>query len=153
MPTGDYAAGVEPAGFDPVVAATPRTFDTPAAVRFDASGRVIVQDASGILTECHPVDQRMAFGLIMPQGAIASAPEIGHRLKDITNPRAPDTQTRVESAVRNAVPVAELLANGDVAIDQITHRQRAGGGLVVFVYYHNLRVQSEKQRVITYPAQ
>jgi len=151
MALGDYPCGTGPCGYDPIVTGTPRTFTTPAAIRYDGASRSFVQDSAGLLTACHPVDRLMAIGLLVKRGSLASSPTTGHTLHEITDLGSPNLAREVSDRLTQAQPVARVLAAGDARIDSIEHEIRPHGGIAVAVHYTNLRATQDRARTIRYP--
>lgn len=119
------------------------------AARYDGRRRDFLTDANGVVKYVHPVDQEMMIGLCTKQGSMKSTPEIGTTLHEIVYLGLPNLQAEVEQRVRDANPIARLLAGGDVAIDLIEHATTNTGGLLVVVTYRNLRLDRNRVQRIT----
>ena len=152
MATGDYGAGIGPAGADPVTLATPRAVKLRVTARWDGFAKAFIQDSDGRLTEGHWVDLGMAIGLLFKQGSIASAKEVGSTLHLIDDLTSPNLARAIEDRVRKANPVARLLSDGHAVIESISHELRQHGGIIVAVNYRNLRLKDGRLHTIPYPS-
>lgn len=145
MPLGYYPLGSTPLGGGaPVDSAAPRRASYPAATQFDGATRDFLTDANGRYLPTTPTAQKVALALMVELGSLAHAPDVGHTLRSIRNPKAPDTQTRVEDAVRRAL--AQPLADGEIKIDTITYEAPTGSALLVEVAYFDLTVPTTDPR-------
>lgn len=114
--------------------------EPPLSPKYDGRSRdFLVDSATGKLQGVHPVDHKMVMGICTRKGSWKSSPEVGQELHEIQYVGGSSAQTEIERCIRSAVPVAELLANGDVEIRGIAHESIKTGGFVVEVAYVNLR--------------
>ena len=138
MPTSSTAPSAGPAGHaPPSPRGEPQAYTGPVAVEFDGATRDwVVTD--GDWQAIHPVDQQVAFGLMMERGKLKSAPDVGHTLREIRYLGGENLGADVRDRVRTANPIAQLIADEDIAVDRIEHSSE-GGRLAVAFYYVNLR--------------
>lgn len=145
MGAGQFPAGIGPAGFDPVAdPSPPRTTPELSALKFDGASRDWVMLADGRYEAAHPVDQKVALSLLVELGTIASATNIGSKLKKI-RPGGASMRAQVTDAINTSFPLSALLANGDVETDAIEIELTTSGYNVAY-YYFNLRIDSERTR-------
>jgi len=150
MGAGAYGAGVGPAGHDPVAAATaPRDVSYPVGIKYDASSKSFPLDSDGLVEAEHPVDQMMAIGLCFRKGSIQGAAEVGNTFEEITNLGAANLALDIQDRIEKSVPIAGLLAAGDVVILSIDHEVIRHGGLKVAVQYYNLAADPRRRNPLT----
>ncbi len=141
---GQFAAGSEPAGHDPVPApsATVLLPKPIAAVFYDPATKNNPFNADGSLQEIHPVDQAVALSLCIPLGSIKSAPDTGHGIFRIRSTADKALQKKVENEVLLAV--SALITAGDIEIllVEVSAPPSAKGRLETFVTYQNLRTRA-----------
>jgi hypothetical protein len=151
MGAGDYPAGTGPAGHDPIVTTQPRAFVTPAALKYHGASRGFLLDSStGVLEACHPVDQKMAFGLLFRRGSIKGDRRVGNTFHLIESTHNADLEQQLWDRARTAYPVSEVLAAGDAVIERIEHEVREHGGLGIAVTYRNLRLKDADPITVNY---
>src|SRR5690242_18105687 len=138
MPAGDYLAGIGPAGFDPVTDPPARkVLRGPAAMAYDGASRDWPLNVQNNYRSVHPVDQQMALSVLVRKGTIASAPNVGSTLHEITHLSAKTLQSDVDNRVRTSEPAATLVRNGQAKI--LRNRiDVSGNALQVAVEYVNL---------------
>jgi hypothetical protein len=136
MGAGSYAAGLGPAGHDPVPdASNPQALQT-GAVFFDPRTKNAVLLSDGTFQATHPVDQAAALAISLVLGTVGSVPTAGSSLADIAYTGA-DLEAQVTNRVNLAL--AKLLDAKD--IDRLAVSvERIEGGFVMSVDYHNLRI-------------
>jgi hypothetical protein len=151
MGAGDYPAGVGPCGHDPIVTDQSRVFVTPEALKYDGATKAFIQDATtGKLEACHPVDQKMAFGLLFRRGSIKGDIRIGNTFHEIQSVRNADIQQQLWDRARTAMPVSDVLLAGDAEILRIGYEERPHGGLTIVVEYVNKRLKNSNPRRVDY---
>lgn len=150
MPLGDFPAGEGPLGFDPVAPLVPpRRARPPASLLFDGATRDFPLDKDGFYREIHSVDQRVALALLVTEGTIASASELGSRLRRIDRvPRGVMKSTAINH-VRRAL--SALVAERSIRIDAIEVETPADGTLLVAVTYANLHLRGNEARTARVP--
>ncbi len=152
MGAGSYAAGIGQAGGDPVSDPSVSTTTTPpAAARFDAGKKDFLLNASGFYEAVHPVDQEFALRLSIRRGSISSAPDVGHRIRDLKRIGGTGFEAKVRDCVTEAVK--PMTSRGDVEIVSITLDTSQRGQLVVVVVYRNLRFVDSVARALPIPVQ
>lgn len=136
---GWYAAGLGPAGYDPVVPPNaPRDVRPPAALLFDGETRDFPLDANGFYSEVHPVDQKVELALCISREAIAAAPEIGNKLRTIQRVKSTVAETLARNYIREVL--ADLLASKAIRIENIELDVSVPGRLLFAVTYTNLEL-------------
>lgn len=144
FPAGGFPGGpFERAGVDPVWVGAPspppKQFRS---IKFDLGTRTFPFNADGTAYDVHPVDQRVAILLWVPQGSLGSSPGIGTRIKARiarVDPRSIPTIVRDE--VRNVLQ--PLIAAGDITLLRIDVDASVPGRAAWAVYYKNLRDTSD----------
>lgn len=150
MPLGDLPAGDGPLGFDPVQPASPpRRTRPPVSLMFDGATRDFPLGEDGFYREIHPVDQRVALALLVSEGVIASAPEIGSRLRTIDRVSREVARSTATSYARLAL--SALVAERSIRIEKIEVETPAGGTLLVAVTYVNLQARGSGARIARAP--
>ncbi|HEY3254603.1 MAG TPA: hypothetical protein VGJ91_11665 [Polyangiaceae bacterium] len=134
---GYFPAGSGPAGASPVVSSPRRAPVAKGALRYEGKTRGWVQDGSGQYVKLHPVEQAVALSMCTRKGSLKSAPNVGNTLFEVEYLDTPDIVADIEDRVRNAFPLSQLVAAGDVEIVKIDHD--VSNGLLVTLYFKNLR--------------
>ncbi len=142
---GSFPAGRGPAGANPIVTSPPLARVAKGAMRYEGRTRGWVQSADGQYVKLHPVEQAVALSMCTRKGSLKSAPKVGNTLFEIEYLGAPDLGADVEDRVRNAFPLSQLLAAGDVEIIKIAHDET--NGLIVVLYFKNLRAQDPTKQL------
>jgi hypothetical protein len=138
MGAGDYATGVGPAGFDPVLSSDGRSiYRAPAAQEFDGATRDFPLDDLGNFRALHPVDQGVAFSILVKRGQLKSAPNVGNTLHEIGNVGGGRTAEQVKARVNDAFPLRDFLREGSVETIRIDHDVTVRGRLLVVYTYRN----------------
>lgn len=136
---GGCAAGSEPCGEYVLPAYDPaRRVKPPAALLYD--GRTAtnpLDSATGLYREIHPVDQAVALALLVRQGTLASAPNVGSRFREIRKITA-TTPAQATDFARQAL--ATLVAAKSIAVLSIVvETNQSTGAVAIVVTYKNLR--------------
>lgn len=127
MGAGTYAAGVGPAGFDPVGAWTVRSTSPAVTPLFDPYTRDFpFAPTGGDFLAVHVVVQEACLALGIPLGSMASAPKLGIDVKRIRSTRAADIPAVCRDEVERCL--SRLIERKDLRIKEI--RAEAGGGRV-----------------------
>ena len=144
---GSFAAGMGPAGFDPVADPTPpRAVTPPRALLFQLDGFDFPLDAAGLYQSIHPTDQWVALQVGLIFGTVGTSPTAGSRLRSITHVGAPSTQREAQDAIR--IALADKVNTGSIRINGIDYESTPFGGFKVALLYDNLDAQAEKARVL-----
>ncbi len=141
----DTGAGTSPAGEEPCgeyvlpAATAARIVSAPASLYFDGATASNPLDANGRYLSLHPVDQAVALALIVRQGTISSAPNVGAKFRTIKK-IVGNTTAVADDYARQAL--ATLLAAKSISIRSIeVEAFPKTGGLAIAVNYVNLRTQ------------
>lgn len=129
-----------PPGFDDVAKPSKPPFvNRVEARRLKTDGQALdfEKDAKGRTVGTHPVDQGMALSLLVRQGSIGSAPNVGNTLHEVEI-GVQSTAADVRDRVMNAYPLSRYVEQQDVNIIEIAHEELSSG-LKVAVSYRNLR--------------
>lgn len=137
---GAFAAGLEPAGLDPVAA--PSTLDVlgdqgaPTYFLQDKGFRLL---PDGTFVTADDVDQAVELALGIGVGTIGSATEIGNKMRQ----RGRMAPEQVESAVKDDVAQAlsDLIKSGLVIVTDVAVQEQSRGQRIVAVSYWNTRRQ------------
>lgn len=113
-------------------------------VETDGHGIDYALDDAGRWKGGHPIDQGVALALLVRQGSIGSAPEVGNTLHE-TEIGVLSTANDIADRVRRAYPLSRYLEEQSVEILQIEHEELEFGGLKVAVTYRNLRTDHTEQ--------
>lgn len=136
---GWYAAGYGPAGYDPVIPpSAPRNVYPPAALRFDGQTRDFPLNANGFYENSHPVDQEVSLALCVSRGAIASASNVGNKLRTISRVSPTVAETLARTYINEGL--APLVAAKSIQVDNITIDTSVPGRLLFAVTYLNLQL-------------
>lgn len=116
----------------------PRTVRPPVALMYDGATAANPMDpATGLYLEVHPVDQQVELALLITQGKISSAPNVGNKLRTIKKISI-STPAQARDFVRQAL--ATLVSAKAIKILSIEVKATARtGALAVVVNYTNLR--------------
>lgn len=142
---GSFPAGTGPAGAVPIAKSPPKSVVANGAIRYEGSTRGWVRAEDGQYVKLHPIEQAVALAMCTRKGSLKSAPQVGNTLSQIEYLGAPDIGADVEDRVRNANPLAALVAAGDIEITKIDHDET--NGLTVVVYFKNLRATDPSKEV------
>lgn len=142
---GDYEFGAGGAGDDPVADPSAPRSATPSAAIYLDSGRdfPFQADDPSRLHGLHPVDQKVGFALLVRQGGIASAPDVGSTFHLIAANLTGAALT-AEADRRARLALGKVLAAGDIALVSVTAERARSGRLSVRVTYSNLRTARQK---------
>ena len=146
---GSFPAGSGPAGSDPILTSPAAPVIVPGAIRYEGRTRGWVMGDNGQYVKVHPIEQAVALSMCMRKSSLKSAPLVGNTLFEIEYLGAPDLAAEIEDRVRNAFPLSQLVANGDVEIVRIEHDEK--DALAVALYFKNLRAVDPKKE-LTRPA-
>jgi hypothetical protein len=144
MGAGDYAAGDGPAG-DDVTAAVgpPRAVTLPAAIQYDGATGDYPLDANGRYISLHPVSQRVALKLLLRQGSIASAPDVGSGFAAIGRGSSAAREDQARKIVKTTLK-SDIDA-GDIELVRVdVDTKTSAFATLVAVYFMNLRDTSAK---------
>lgn len=133
MGAGSYAAGLGPAGYDPVAAPSTRTADAVAIPLYDPKIKGYPYAPEGDdglcqLVDVHPVMQEVSLALGLGKGTIKSLPGLGINIKRIRNTRSADIPEVVRDEVNRALE--SLIAAKDILLREV--RSEAKNGRVGF---------------------
>lgn len=139
MGAGSVKAGVLGAGADaPVESGTIAPSAPPGYVPlFDIATKSFPRGPDGRLKFVHWVDQAVALALGVFNGAHASDPDLGNRLRTIKRIAPNKLQAEVEDIVRLALK--NLLDAGHIEVTQIIADGSIRGRTLTAVHYLNLR--------------
>lgn len=139
MGAGQFEAGIDGAGDDPVATPSPpRAVKIPAALYLKGSNLDYPVNSAGLFQELHPVDAWVAHQLIVRNGTMASVPGSGQRLREITRVGTAKAVSKANDLV--LVALDDKIANGDITVRKITVETPARGQLAVAVEYRNNRL-------------
>jgi hypothetical protein len=143
MPAGIFAAGIGPAGQDPVLEPSrPRDAQTPVALKWDAATRDFLKDDKGRFLSIHPVDQRVALALTLEEGTLSAAPDMGTRLRRARYAGGAALQREIEDIVN--IALKELLDAKDIQLLSVRASTPQRGTIVTDVEYVNLQTRRRK---------
>ncbi len=143
---GAFPGGSGPAGSDPVFTSDAPGAIVAGAIRYEGKTRGWEQDDNGQYVKVHPIEQAVALSMCTRLGSLKSAPRVGNTLFEIEYLGSPDLGADIEDRVRNAFPLSQLVANGDVEIVKIDHDET--DALAVALYFKNLRASDPKKELI-----
>jgi hypothetical protein len=123
---------------------TPTVFDFDDAIYLDGSRDFPFQaDDTTRLQGLHPVDQRVGFALLVRQGGIASAPDVGSTYH-LISPALSGAALTADVERRTRLALAKLIAAGDIALVSVAATRARSGRLSIRVTYSNLRTARQK---------
>jgi hypothetical protein len=130
---------VAPWGADAVAAPSAQVSTTasPTALAFDIGTKSFLQNADGTMKSIHPVDQEVNLALGIEAGAIASAVDVGHRMRRILRASGPTVAAAARDEVNRVL--ARLLARRDIKLLGVDVDTTTRGRIVAIVRYVNLR--------------
>jgi hypothetical protein len=147
MGAGDYAAGAGDAGEDVLPDVGPaRQVTPPVALKFDGRTADFLLDANGRYLSSHPVDQRVALRLIVREGTVASVPGLGNRLRSIK--RASGAQAISQATDYVNLALAEIIAAGDISLDNVQVEYPQRGQIAIVVSWTNLRTLPPRSNTV-----
>jgi hypothetical protein len=101
-------------------------------------------DSAGRHESLHPIDSGVQFAMAAQKGELASSPTTGNDiLSRVTDLGGPRQHEQVVAAIKEAQPIARYLQEGSIEILRIEDQVVANGGLEVWLYYRNLRTNSD----------
>lgn len=140
MGAGDLPAGMEDAGDDITPgAASARVTPFWNALLIDPTTRDFPRDADGNYIALHPVDARVELAMMVVQGTIATAPDLGNALRNIAYITS-STVKEVTYEVRNALN--DEVLGGNIRIVSIRVDTSIPGRILVELQYVNLRANA-----------
>ncbi len=146
MGAGNFPADGQ-AGLDPVGAPLPRrNVRLPWALLLDGWTRDVPLDANGLYVEVHPVDHKVEVAMFIALGKLQSAPGIGGTVGEVAVGEDAAMQRDAETRIREAL--AELLAEGDIAIVSIRAFAAPRWRANVELKYQNLRLPGSDTRTL-----
>lgn len=135
-----------PPGFEPVAKPSKAPIESRVeARRLTTNGTALdfEIDSRGRYVGGHAVDQGMALSLLVRQGSIASAPNVGHTLHEVEI-GVQSTASDVRDRVLSSYPLSRYVADQLVEILDIEHEE-LDSGLKVAVSYKNLVSEENKK--------
>ena len=150
MGAGQYAAGAEPGGLDPVAPPSALAIlpDQGAPIYFLQS-KGFVQKDDGTFFTADYVDQAAQLAMGVGTGTIASAPDVGNRLRKLGRLSPQTRDATVTDAVEDAW--ADLIAAGLLRIHSVAVEEPSRGQLIVVASYFNLLRTTDKPDTVRAP--
>lgn len=150
MGFGSFGLGTSSFGADPVYVPSPAAAETyPRAVLYDPRVRqFVLVDQFGNNTDVHPVDQIVAIRLTSFEGQSASAPDLGTRLRNLSQGL---TQDKAQTVAYQEVTrvLLDLLNAGDVVLVSVIADLSFYGRASYAVTYVNTRDPNNSTRYPT----
>ena len=139
MSLGNYAAGLFPAGADPVAPLSPRPVNrTPDAPILDPKTRRHRIDSDGNFEGQHPVDHEVQMVCFVATGSMPSTDYIGNSILEIVGIVEEDGKHAHEVEERLREGLADLLSRRAIEIVGIKVEVNVQGRTEYELRYHNL---------------
>lgn len=138
---GMYPAGFGPAGLvPPYVGPAVLAPVLPRSVYYNPSTKQLqLVDAFGNAIDMHPVDQIVVIRLTTEQGASASVPALGQRIRARCAVAAPSKYQQIAQQEVTS-ELQDLIDAGDVRLVSVVQTKNSANGALAFVIaYRNLR--------------
>lgn len=145
MGAGDFAAGLGPAGFDPIESSTAVPAEAAAALKYDASRKDFVQDDDGRLEAVHPIDQQVALSVHLVQGTVSAVPSAGNTKRKVDSIGGKGFEADIRDRILTSNPLARLITNGDVTVAAVLVETGEHGRLLAALEYFNNRLDPTKK--------
>ncbi len=141
MGLAEFAAGLGPAGLDPIERPTPgQPKSPPAAIYFDLGTRDgKIDPATGDYAAMTPTQQLVQLSFGIRRGSHKSAPHVGATFHQIPRGVTGDRlQVECERRAEEAYPFSRLLAAGSVALERVIVRSRKRNELNLAIQWRDL---------------